>query len=123
MCSRKLTLDDTHMTVKIFMVILSGLIKSGDTNIAHVSNNVAMQQQVKWFLLFLFDQSLRKVGQDSTVLLICITVFLSYLPEAGQYSSFFLYLRQVTLRSACSHIYRKTTTMTIYTQHVDFLWC
>uniref|UniRef100_A0AAQ5YEJ9 Major facilitator superfamily (MFS) profile domain-containing protein n=1 Tax=Amphiprion ocellaris TaxID=80972 RepID=A0AAQ5YEJ9_AMPOC len=38
--------------------------------------------------------SLRKVGQDSTVLLICITVFLSYLPEAGQYSSFFLYLRQ-----------------------------
>lgn len=42
-------------------------------------------------------QSLRKVGQDSTVLLICITVFLSYLPEAGQYSSFFLYLRQVTL--------------------------
>nr|XP_021152658.1 hippocampus abundant transcript 1 protein [Columba livia] len=42
--------------------------------------------------------SLRKVGQDSTVLLICITVFLSYLPEAGQYSSFFLYLRQVSLR-------------------------
>ncbi|KAJ0037089.1 hypothetical protein NL108_017583 [Boleophthalmus pectinirostris] len=40
-------------------------------------------------------QSLRRVGQDSTVLLICITVFLSYLPEAGQYSSFFLYLRQV----------------------------
>ncbi|MGH0131898.1 UNVERIFIED_CONTAM: hypothetical protein FKN15_068441, partial [Acipenser sinensis] len=31
--------------------------------------------------------SLRKVGQDSTVLLICITVFLSYLPEAGQYST------------------------------------
>ncbi|KPP66335.1 hippocampus abundant transcript 1 protein-like [Scleropages formosus] len=39
--------------------------------------------------------SLKKVGQDSTVLLICITVFLSYLPEAGQYSSFFLYLKQV----------------------------
>ncbi|XP_041106332.1 hippocampus abundant transcript-like protein 1 isoform X4 [Polyodon spathula] len=39
--------------------------------------------------------SLKKVGKDSTVLLICITVFLSYLPEAGQYSSFFLYLRQV----------------------------
>ena len=41
-------------------------------------------------------QSLRKVGKDTTVLLICVTVFLSYLPEAGQYSSFFLYLRQVT---------------------------
>ncbi|CAL9682021.1 unnamed protein product [Knipowitschia caucasica] len=40
-------------------------------------------------------QSLRRVGQDPTVLLICVTVFLSYLPEAGQYSSFFLYLRQV----------------------------
>ncbi|MEE6459659.1 hypothetical protein FKM82_000688 [Ascaphus truei] len=39
--------------------------------------------------------SLKKVGKDSTVLLICITVFFSYLPEAGQYSSFFLYLRQV----------------------------
>ncbi|XP_026054341.1 hippocampus abundant transcript 1 protein-like [Carassius auratus] len=39
--------------------------------------------------------SLRKVGQDSTVLLICITVFLSYLPEAGQSSSFFLYLQQI----------------------------
>ncbi|XP_030327234.1 hippocampus abundant transcript-like protein 1 isoform X3 [Strigops habroptila] len=38
--------------------------------------------------------SLKKVRKDSTVLLICITVFLSYLPEAGQYSSFFLYLRQ-----------------------------
>ncbi|KAM9586692.1 hippocampus abundant transcript-like protein 1 isoform 1-T1 [Morphnus guianensis] len=39
--------------------------------------------------------SLNKVRKDSTVLLICITVFLSYLPEAGQYSSFFLYLRQI----------------------------
>ncbi|MEQ2276831.1 Hippocampus abundant transcript 1 protein [Xenotaenia resolanae] len=38
--------------------------------------------------------SLRRVGKDSTVLLICVTVFLSYLPEAGQYSSFFLYLKQ-----------------------------
>ncbi|MEQ2214817.1 Hippocampus abundant transcript 1 protein, partial [Xenoophorus captivus] len=39
--------------------------------------------------------SLRRVGKDSTVLLICVTVFLSYLPEAGQYSSFFLYLKQI----------------------------
>uniref|UniRef100_A0A7N6BXF9 Major facilitator superfamily (MFS) profile domain-containing protein n=1 Tax=Anabas testudineus TaxID=64144 RepID=A0A7N6BXF9_ANATE len=39
--------------------------------------------------------SLRRVGKDTTVLLICVTVFLSYLPEAGQYSSFFLYLKQV----------------------------
>ncbi|XP_070562649.1 hippocampus abundant transcript 1 protein-like isoform X2 [Ptychodera flava] len=40
-------------------------------------------------------QSLRKIGQDYTVLLLCVTVFLSYLPEAGQYSCMFLYLRQV----------------------------
>lgn len=46
-------------------------------------------------LFRLCPQSLRRVGKDTTVLLICVTVFLSYLPEAGQYSSFFLYLRQV----------------------------
>ncbi|NXA37166.1 MF14B protein, partial [Eudromia elegans] len=39
--------------------------------------------------------SLKKVRKDTTVLPICVTVFLSYLPEAGQYSSFFLYLRQI----------------------------
>ncbi|KAM5193087.1 hippocampus abundant transcript 1 protein-like [Mantella aurantiaca] len=39
--------------------------------------------------------SLKKIGKDTTVLLICITVFFSYLPEAGQYSSFFLYLKQI----------------------------
>ncbi|XP_023813865.1 hippocampus abundant transcript-like protein 1 isoform X3 [Oryzias latipes] len=42
-----------------------------------------------------YGLSLRRVGKDTTVLLICVTVFLSYLPEAGQYSSFFLYLKQV----------------------------
>ncbi|KAK5611787.1 Hippocampus abundant transcript-like protein 1 [Crenichthys baileyi] len=39
--------------------------------------------------------SLRRIGKDTTVLMIGVTVFLSYLPEAGQYSSFFLYLKQV----------------------------
>uniref|UniRef100_A0A8C1BWE2 Si:ch211-87m7.2 n=1 Tax=Cyprinus carpio carpio TaxID=630221 RepID=A0A8C1BWE2_CYPCA len=57
-----------------------------------------------WGLPFSWEQadpfaSLRKVGKDSTVLLICVTVFLSYLPEAGQYSSFFLYLGQTLLLS------------------------
>ncbi|XP_030761748.1 hippocampus abundant transcript 1 protein-like isoform X2 [Sitophilus oryzae] len=37
--------------------------------------------------------SLRNVGQDSTILLLCIAVFLSYLPEAGQYSCIFVYLK------------------------------
>ncbi|UYV81129.1 hypothetical protein LAZ67_20000122 [Cordylochernes scorpioides] len=41
-------------------------------------------------------QALRKVGKDSMILMLCITVFLSYLPEAGQYSCFFVYLRLVS---------------------------
>ena len=58
-------------------------------------------------------QSLRKVGQDPIVLLMCITVFLSYLPEAGQYSCMFLYLKQV------SHSQMKAlfNTRTIITDH------
>ena len=39
--------------------------------------------------------SLKKAGQDKMILLICMAVFLSYLPEAGQYSCFFVYLRLV----------------------------
>lgn len=44
--------------------------------------------------------SLRNVGQDPTILLLCITVFLSYLPEAGQYSCIFVYLKLVMAWSA-----------------------
>jgi len=39
--------------------------------------------------------SLKKIWKDKTILMICLTVFLSYLPEAGQYSCFFVYLRLV----------------------------
>ncbi|KAK2149889.1 hypothetical protein LSH36_433g03047 [Paralvinella palmiformis] len=39
--------------------------------------------------------SLKKIGQDQLILMLCVTVFLSYLPEAGEYSSFFVYLRLV----------------------------
>jgi len=39
--------------------------------------------------------ALRKMWKDSTILMLCVTVFLSYLPEAGQYSCFFVYLRLV----------------------------
>ncbi|XP_012345007.1 hippocampus abundant transcript 1 protein isoform X2 [Apis florea] len=38
---------------------------------------------------------LGKVGKDHTILMLCITVFLSYLPEAGQYSCIFVYLTKV----------------------------
>lgn len=46
-------------------------------------------QQVDPFL------ALRNVGADSTVRLLCGVVLLSFLPEAGQYSCFFVYLRLV----------------------------
>jgi len=39
--------------------------------------------------------SLRRMFKDYTICLLCLTVFLSYLPEAGQYSCFFVYLRLV----------------------------
>ena len=37
--------------------------------------------------------AMKKIWKDKTILMICLTVFLSYLPEAGQYSCFFVYLR------------------------------
>lgn len=37
--------------------------------------------------------ALRRVGTDHTVLMQCVTVLLSYLPEAGQYSCIFVYLK------------------------------
>lgn len=39
--------------------------------------------------------ALRRIGQDHLILLLCIAVFLSYLPEAGEYSCFFIYLRLI----------------------------
>ena len=47
----------------------------------------------RFYLTFL--QALKKVGKDPTILMLCVTVFLSYLPEAGQYSCFFVYLQLV----------------------------
>lgn len=37
--------------------------------------------------------ALRRVGMNHTILMQCITVLLSYLPEAGQYSCIFVYLK------------------------------
>ena len=42
-------------------------------------------------------QSLRKIGKEKLILMLSLTVFLSYLPEAGEYASFFVYLRLVSL--------------------------
>jgi predicted MFS family arabinose efflux permease len=39
--------------------------------------------------------SLRTALSDSTNMMLCLCVFLSYLPEAGQYSCFFIYLTKV----------------------------
>ncbi|MPC11123.1 Hippocampus abundant transcript-like protein 1 [Portunus trituberculatus] len=46
-------------------------------------------------------KALWKVGKDRNVLLISVSVFLSYLPEAGQYSCFFVYLRLFSLSGQC----------------------
>jgi predicted MFS family arabinose efflux permease len=40
-------------------------------------------------------KSLKNVFSDRTLALLCLTVFLSYLPEAGQYSCFFVFLKLV----------------------------
>lgn len=37
--------------------------------------------------------ALRRVGMNQAVLMQCLTVLLSYLPEAGQYSCIFVYLK------------------------------
>lgn len=42
-------------------------------------------------------QALKKIGHDKLILLLCVAVFLSYLPEAGEYSCFFVYLRLVSI--------------------------
>ena len=77
---------------------------------SHVWQNIHVLNSCDNLFFLSVVQSLRKVGQDSTVLLICITVFLSYLPEAGQYSSFFLYLRQVKLPSPCLLLQNRKAT-------------
>jgi predicted MFS family arabinose efflux permease len=38
-------------------------------------------------------KALKVMFTDKTITLLCIAVFLSYLPEAGQYSCFFVYLK------------------------------
>lgn len=39
--------------------------------------------------------TIRKIGRDFMIWTLCLTVFLSYLPEAGQYSCFFVYLKLI----------------------------
>jgi MFS family permease len=39
--------------------------------------------------------TMRKIGRDFMIWTLCLTVFLSYLPEAGQYSCFFVYLKLI----------------------------
>ena len=40
---------------------------------------------------------MKKLGHDKLILMLCVAVFLSYLPEAGEYSCFFIYLRLVSI--------------------------
>lgn len=45
--------------------------------------------------------TLKLASEDKTVLKLAITVFLSYLPEAGQFSCFFVYLKLVRFCAKC----------------------
>ena len=49
----------------------------------------------KTLVIFSFSKSLKAIFADRTISLLCFTVFLSYLPEAGQYSCFFVYLKLI----------------------------
>lgn len=46
-------------------------------------------------------QSLKTMSGDQLILMLCISTFLSYLPEAGEYTSFFVYLRLVSDGQGC----------------------
>lgn len=61
-----------------------------------VSSDFFLKFQSKLNIYVLESQALKKVGKDNTILMLCVTVFLSYLPEAGQYSCFFVYLKLVS---------------------------
>jgi len=64
-------------------------------------------------------QALRKVGKDHMILMLCVTVFLSYLPEAGQYSCIFVYLRLVRFVFNSSHNLVALLLIFIY----SLQWC
>ncbi|OQR72294.1 hippocampus abundant transcript 1 protein-like, partial [Tropilaelaps mercedesae] len=60
----------------------------------------AMRAKISWTTTLSWEKadpfnSLRRVGKDQMILLLCMAVLLSYLPEAGQYSCFFVYLQLV----------------------------
>lgn len=59
------------------------------------------------------------VGRDQTILLLCLTVFLSYLPEAGEYSSLFVYLRLVSVKKNLNNC--MNLCVKIFMIHLTFL--
>eukprot|EP00117_Sycon_ciliatum_P039074 scpid53156/ scgid28931/ Hippocampus abundant transcript-like protein 1 len=64
------------------------------------SLSIMSEVQVPWTGSISWEQAdplrtLRKATKDKGLLTICVMVFLSYLPEAGQYSCFFVYLSKV----------------------------
>ncbi|UJR30225.1 hypothetical protein I4U23_017763 [Adineta vaga] len=53
-----------------------------------------MDQKISWEKIDPFS-ALKNITHDRFIYMICLIVLLSYLPEAGQYSCFFVYLRLV----------------------------
>jgi len=44
--------------------------------------------------------------------MLCVTIFFSYLPEAGEYSSFFVYLRLVSMTSWLCLVFVRFSSIT-----------
>lgn len=71
----------------IMVAVPESLPESRHADVHHVS-------KLSWEKADPFG-SLKKIGKDELILMLCVMVFLSYLPEAGEYSCFFVYLRLV----------------------------
>lgn len=61
----------------------------------HISHEAFSWQSVDPFM------SLRIIAKDATVMQLAMVVFLSNLPEAGQFSCFFVYLKLVRFLESC----------------------
>ncbi|VDL15634.1 unnamed protein product [Hymenolepis diminuta] len=86
------------------MTLIGTQPTSSSTELVCVNSSLQTPIVKKWAITW--DKvdpfaALRHISRDRVTLLVCMTTFLSYLPEAGEYSCFFVYLRLVSLRDIC----------------------
>ncbi|VUZ56453.1 unnamed protein product [Hymenolepis diminuta] len=80
------------------MTLIGTQPTSSSTELVCVNSSLQTPIVKKWAITW--DKvdpfaALRHISRDRVTLLVCMTTFLSYLPEAGEYSCFFVYLRLV----------------------------